>query len=125
VLFAPSDLTPFDSRLQRFDTQAWIDEFGVSVYLLLPREVFTPAPQRSRFAYRGYSASQRKEALAIADIVITDRPELIGDSRAIPFRKDLGAARYLLPPMETTAIEDQLELHRFIRARLVDLGVTV
>jgi len=121
VVFAPSDLPPLDSRLQRFDTQAWIDEFGVAVYLLIPREVFTPAPQQGRFAYRVYSASQRKEALAIADIVVTDRPELIGDVRAIAFRKDLGAARYLLPPIDVAPVADQHRLHELVRARL-ELG---
>ncbi len=123
VLFAPADLTPFGSRLERFATQAWIDEFGASAYLLLPREVFTPAPLRSQFAYRGYSASQRKSAFAIADIVITDRPELTGDPRAIVFRKDLGAARYLLPPIAVVAIGDQQGLHVHVRARLDALGV--
>ena len=118
VVFAPANLSPFDSRLERFDTQAWIDEFGANTYLLIPREVFTPAPKRSRFAYRGYSASQLKAALAIADIVITDRPELIGDPRAIIFRKDLGAARYLLPPIDVAPIEDQHLLHELIRTRL-------
>jgi len=123
VVFAPANLNPFDSRLERFDTQAWIDEFGADTYLLIPREVFTPAPKRSRFAYRGYSASQLKAALAIADLVITDRPELIGDPRAIIFRKDLGAARYLLPPIEVAPIADQGLLHELIRARLESQGV--
>ncbi len=122
VLFAPADLTTFECRLERFDTQAWIDEFGIRAYLLLPREVFTPAPQRSRFAYRGYSASQRKAALAIADIVITDRPELIGDPRAIVFRKDLGAARYLLPPLEVVPAQDQQSLHELVHERLDATG---
>lgn len=123
VVFAPANLNPFDSRLERFDTQAWIDEFGVNAYLLIPREVFTPAPKRSQFAYRGYSPSQLKAALAIADIVITDRPELTGDPRAIIFRKDLGAARYLLPPIDEAPIEDQRLLHEIIRARLDSLKV--
>ncbi len=118
VVFAPATMNPFDSRLERFDTQAWIDEFGADTYLLIPREVFTSAPQRSLFAYRGYSDSQRKAALSIADVVITDRPELIGDPRAIIFRKDLGAARYLLPPIDVAPIQDQRLLHELIRARL-------
>jgi glycosyltransferase involved in cell wall biosynthesis len=121
VLFAPADLVLLNSRLERFDTQTWIDEFDTSAYLLLPREVLTPAPPRFRFAYRGYSASQSKAALAIADIVITDRPELIDDPRAIVFRKDLGAARYLLPPVETEVIQDQLLLHEVVHARLAEL----
>jgi glycosyltransferase involved in cell wall biosynthesis len=118
VVFAPAAMNSFDTSLERFDTQAWIDEFDTSVYLLIPREVFTPAPRRFRFAYRGYSSSQLKAALAIADIVITDRPELIGDPRAIIFRKDLGAARYLLPPIDVAPIEDQRLLHELIGARL-------
>jgi hypothetical protein len=111
-------MNPFDTSLERFDTQFWIDEFGADAYLLIPREVFTSAPQRSLFAYRGYSDSQRKAALSIADVVITDRPELIGDPRAIIFRKDLGAARYLLPPIDVAPIQDQRLLHELIRARL-------
>lgn len=118
VLFAPANFSQFDSRLERFDTQAWIDDLGANTYLLVPREVFTPAPKRSRFAYRGYSHSQLAAALDIADIVITDRPDLIGDSRAIIFRKDLGAARYLLPPIEAAPIEDQELLQELIRSRL-------
>ena len=118
VVFAPADLKAFDSRLERFDTQAWIDEFGADVYLLIPLEVFTQAPKRFQFAFRSYSPSQLNAALAIADIVITDRPELIDDSRAIIFREDLGAARYLLPPIDGTPIEDQRVLHKLIRTRL-------
>jgi glycosyltransferase involved in cell wall biosynthesis len=118
VVFAPADLKAFDSRLERFDTQAWIDEFGADVYLLIPLEVFTQAPKRFQFAFRSYSASQLNAALAIADIVITDRPELIDDSRAIIFREDLGAARYLLPPIDGAPIEDQRVLHKLIRTRL-------
>lgn len=118
VVFAPANLNAFDSRLERFDTQAWIDELGANTYLLIPREVFTPSPKRSRFAYRGYSDSQLTAALVIADIVITDRPVLISDLRAIIFRKDLGAARYLLPPIDVTPIEDQQLLHELVRARL-------
>lgn len=123
VLFAPVDLTPFSSRIERFDTQMWIDEFGTSAYLFIPRESFTPAPRRSRFAYRSYSASQRKAALVAADVVITDRPELINDPRAIVFRKDLGAARYLLPPIDPAPIEDQRVLHELVRERLELLKV--
>ena len=118
VVFAPADLRAFDSRLERFDTQAWIDNFGVNTYLLIPREVFTPAPKRSQFAFGVYSPSQLKDALSIADIVITDRPELMSDPRAIIFRKDLGAARYLLPPLGGASIEDQRALHEHIRTRL-------
>jgi hypothetical protein len=59
----------------------------------------------------------------MADIVITDRPELTGDPRAIIFRKDLGAARYLLPPIDEAPIEDQRLLHEIIRARLDSLKV--
>jgi glycosyltransferase involved in cell wall biosynthesis len=123
VLYAPADLPSFDTALERFDTQLWIDEFGSSAYLMLPREVFTTRPQRSRYAYRSYSASQRKAVLAIADIVITDRPELIGDPRAIVFRKDLGAARYLLPDIGTATVGNQNELHQLIRARIESLEV--
>ena len=123
VLFAPANLTTFDSRLERFDTQAWIDDLGVSAYLLIPREVFTPAPKRSRFAYRGYSHSQLTAALSIADIVITDRPDLASDPRAIIFRKDLGAARYLLPPIDAVPIEDQTELHEVVMTRIGSRGV--
>jgi len=123
VVFAPAAMNSFDTSLERFDTQAWIDEFGATTYLLIPREAFTPAPKRSRFAYRGYSPSQLKAALAIADLVITDRPELIGDPRVIIFRKDLGAARYLLPPIDVVPIEDQRLLHELIRARLASLEV--
>lgn len=123
VVFAPAPMNSFDTSIERFDTQAWIDEFGANTYLLIPREVFTPAPKRSRFAYRGYSPSQLKAALAIADIVITDRPELIGDPRAIIFRKDVGAARYLLPPIDEAPIDDQRLLHELIRARLESLEV--
>jgi hypothetical protein len=118
VVFAPADLKAFDSRFERFNTQAWIDEFGADVYLLIPLEVFTPAPKRFQFAYRSYSPNQLNAALAIADIVITDRPELIDDSRAIIFREDLGAARYLLPPIDGAPIEDQRVLHELIRTRL-------
>jgi hypothetical protein len=116
-------MNSFDTSIYRFDTQAWIDELGATTYLLIPREVFTPAPKRSRFAYRGYSPSQLKAALALADLVITDRPELIGDPRSIIFRKDLGAARYLLPPIDVAPIEDQRLLHELIRARLESQGV--
>ncbi len=118
VVFAPADLNAFDSRIERFDTQAWIDEFGTNTYLLIPLEAFTPAPKRSQFAYRSYTPSQLNMALAIADIVITDRPELIDDSRSIIFREDLGAARYLLPPINGAPIEDQRVLHKVIRTRL-------
>lgn len=118
VVFAPAHLSAFDTRLERFDTQSWIDELGVNTYLLVPLEVFSPAPKRFQFAYRSYSPSQLKEALAIADIVITDRPELMSDPRAIIFRKDLGAARYLLPPIDGTPIEDQRVLHELVRARV-------
>jgi len=118
VVFAPADLNAFDSRIERFDTQAWIDEFGTNTYLLTPLEAFTPAPKRSQFAYRSYTPSQLNMALAIADIVITDRPELIADSRSIIFREDLGAARYLLPPINGAPIEDQRVLHKVIRTRL-------
>jgi hypothetical protein len=118
VVFAPADINAFDSRIERFDTQAWIDEFGTNTYLLIPLEAFTPAPKRSQFAFRSYTPNQLNMALAIADIVITDRPELIDDSRAIIFRKDLGAARYLLPPNDGAPIEDQRVLHELIRTRL-------
>ena len=123
VIFAPAELPTFDTRLNRFDTQAWINELGTSVYLLVPRETFTPTPQRSRFAYRSLSASQHRAALSMADIVITDRPELIDDPRAIGFRRDLGAARYLLPPLDPAVsnvevIEDQRVLHARVRERL-------
>jgi glycosyltransferase involved in cell wall biosynthesis len=118
VVFAPADLNAFDSRLERFDTQAWIDDFGVNTYLLIPLEVFTPAPKRSQYAFGGYSPRQLKDALSIADIVITDRPELMSDPKAIIFRKDLGAARYLLPPFVGASIEDQRVLHELIRTLL-------
>ena len=118
VVYAPANLNAFDSRLERFDTQSWIDELGANTYLLIPLEVFTPAPKRFQFAFGGYLPRQLKEALAIADIVITDRPELMNDPRAIIFRKDLGAARYLLPPLDGAPIEDQRVLHELIRTRL-------
>ena len=77
VVFAPTDLSSTQRVPESFDTQAWIDEFGTTAYLFIPREEFIDRPRRSRFAYRSYSPSQRPAVLALADIVITDRPELI------------------------------------------------
>ena len=122
VVFAPADLPSFDSRLERFDTQAWINEFGVTAYLLIPREGFIDRPRRSRFAYRGYSPSQRTAALEIADIVITDRAELIDDPRSIAFGRDLGAARYLLAPIDAAVVDEQSPLHEALRERLRATG---
>lgn len=122
VVFAPAELPSFTSRLERFDTQSWITEFGTTAYLLVPREGFTARPRRSRFAYRGYSPSQRQAALEIADIVITDRPELLDDPRTIVFRRDLGAARYLLAPLDGVVIDEQSALHEAVRERLEPKG---
>jgi len=48
---------------------------------------------------------------------------LIDDPRAIGFRRDLGAARYLLPPLDPAVsnvevIKDQQVLHERVRERL-------
>ena len=118
VVFAPTDLPSSQRVRRRFDTQAWIDEFGTTVYLLIPREEFIDRPRRSRFAYWSYPPSQRPAVLAIADIVITDRPELIDDPRSIVFRRDLGASDYLLAPIDAAVVDDQSALHQALRERL-------
>ena len=118
VVFALTDLPSSQRVRRRFDTQAWIDEFGTRVYLLIPREEFTDRPRRSRFAYWSYPPSQRPAVLAIADIVITDRPELIDDPRSIVFRRDLGASDYLLAPIDAAVVDDQSALHQALRERL-------
>ena len=119
-LYAPAPLPAFDSRLTRFDTQAWIDEFGTNAYLLIPQESFTPAPSRFSYAYRTYSPQRFSAAQAVATHIITDQPELVDSDRAISYRQDLGAARYLLPALNTTVLRTPVlqttqELHARVR----------
>lgn len=119
-LYAPASLPSFDTRMTRFDTQAWIDEFGTDAYLLIPQESFTPAPVRSAYAYRTYSPQRFTSAQAAAQFVITDSPELLSNERAIAYRQDLGAARYLLPALMTSALHTSVlqttqELHERVR----------
>ena len=119
-LYAPAPLPSFDSRLTRFDTQAWIDEFGTDAYLLIPQESFTPAPTRFTYAYRTYSPQRFSAAHSVATYVITDQPELMDSDRAIAYRQDLGAARYLLPALNTSAMRNTVlqttqELHARVR----------
>jgi hypothetical protein len=106
--------------MTRFDTQAWIDEFGTEAYLLIPQEPFTPAPARFTYAYRTYSPQRFTAAQAAAQFVITDSPELLTSERAIAYRQDLGAARYLLPALKTSALHTTVlqttqELHARVR----------
>jgi hypothetical protein len=101
--------------MERFNTDAWIQEFGVDAYLLIPQESFTPAPGRARYAYRTYSESRRGQALSAADWVITDDPELLALPNAIAFQRDLGAARYLLAPIDQDAIVTSTGLHARVR----------
>ncbi len=119
-LYAPAPLPDFDSRLTRFDTQAWINEFGTDAYLLIPQESFTPAPARFSYAYRTYSPQRLSAAKSVATYVITDQPALVDSDSAIGFRQDLGPARYLLPPLNTTVLRAQVlqttqELHARVR----------
>jgi len=97
--------------MERFDTEAWIRDFGESAYLLIPQEPFTPAPGRARYAYQTYSESRRNQSLSAADWVITDDPELLTLHNAIAFQRDLGAARYLLAPIDSEAIVTSAGLH--------------
>jgi len=110
-IFAPQRITAFSTRMERFDTEAWIRDFGVSAYLLIPQEPFTPAPGRARYAYQTYSESRRNQSLSAADWVITDDPELLTLHNAIAFQRDLGAARYLLAPIDQDAIVTSAGLH--------------
>ncbi len=119
-LYAPAALPTFDTRMTRFDTQAWIDEFGTDAYLLIPQEPFTPAPARFTYAYRTYSPQRFTAAHAAAQFVITDSPELLTSEHAIAYRQDLGAARYLLPALNTSALHTTVlqttqELHARVR----------
>ncbi len=114
-LYAPAPLPTIDTRLTRFDTQAWIDEFGTDAYLLIPQEPFTPAPARFTYAYRTYSPQRLSAAHSVATYVITDQPELVDSDRAIAYRQDLGAARYLLPALNTSALQTTEELHARVR----------
>ena len=114
-LYAPAPLPTFDTRMTRFDTQAWIDEFGTDAYLLIPQEPFTPAPARFTYAYRTYSPQRLSAAYSVATYVITDQPELVDSDRAIAYRQDLGAARYLLPALNTSALQTTEELHARVR----------
>lgn len=118
VMYLPANLPEFDSPLTRFDTQAWIREFGASVFLYLPIAPLIPRPQRARFAYATYSPARLPQVLEVAHMVITDHPEFITDPRAIVFRTDLGAARYLLPPLEVPVISDPSALHSAVKAAL-------
>ncbi len=113
--FAPQRITTFPTRMERFNTDAWIQEFGVDAYLLIPQESFTPAPGRARYAYQTYSESRRNQALSAADWVITDDPELLALPNAIAFQRDLGAARYLLAPIDQDAIVTSTGLHARVR----------
>lgn len=115
VLFAPSPLSEFDSRLHRFDTLAWIEEFGTTTFLLIPQESFTPAPARFTYAYRTYSPQRFTAAHAAAQFVITDSPELLTGDNVIAFREDLGAARYLLPALDAPVLQTTQELHERMR----------
>lgn len=99
VVYAPAELPQYSTRLTRFDTEKWVEELGTEVYLLIPVESFTSTPSRASYAYRTYLPHRRNEALHVADLVITDSPDLLDDPRAVAFRRDLGAARYLLPPI--------------------------
>jgi len=56
--------------------------------------------------------------LALADIVITDRPELISDPRSIVFRRDLEAADHLLVPIDAVVVDNQSALHQALRERI-------
>jgi glycosyltransferase involved in cell wall biosynthesis len=114
-LYAPAPLPDFESRITRFDTDAWIAEFGTIAYLLVPQERFTPAPVRATYAYRTYPRSREAELVAVADYLITDIPELAERKGAIPFRLDLGAARYLLPALSIMPIDSNVGLHEVIR----------
>ncbi len=118
VVFAPTDLSSTQRVPESFDTRTWIDEFGTTAYLFIPREEFIDRPRRSRFAYRSYSPSQRPAVLALADIVITDRPELINDPRSIVFRRDLEAADHLLVPIDAVVVDNQSALHQALRERI-------
>ncbi|MCF8530648.1 MAG: glycosyltransferase [Candidatus Nanopelagicales bacterium] len=115
VVFAPAPLPDFDSRLERFDTMAWIEVFGTSAFLLIPQESFTPAPARFTYAYRTYSPQRFPAALAAAQFVITDSPELLTSDNAVAYREDLGAARYLLPALDAPALQTTQELHERMR----------
>jgi hypothetical protein len=117
-VFAPSPLPNFDSRITRFNTDAWIEEFGTSAYLLIPQENFTPAPARATYAYRTYPVTRQTELVKSADYVITDIPELLDQEGVIPFRLDLGAARYLLPALMVTPIDSTAGLHEMVRELL-------
>ena len=114
-LFAPAPLPDLDSRLQRFDTQAWIEEFGTTAFLLIPQEPFTPAPARFTYAYRTYSPQRFTASRAAAQYVITDSPELLTGPTAIAYRQDLGAARYLLPALESPVLSATEDLHARVR----------
>jgi len=114
-VYAPAPLPNMQSRITRFDTDSWIEEFGTAVYLLLPQEIFTPTPARATYAYRTYSSSRRAELIAAADYLITDIPDLLEREGAIPFRIDLGAARYLLPALALMPIDSTAGLHEVVR----------
>ena len=123
VVYAPAELPDYPTRLTRFDTQEWVNELGTDVYLLIPVEPFTPTPARASYAYRTYAQNRLSEALQLADFVITDSPELLQDQRAIPFRRDLGAARYLLPPIEVQVLNTESELIARVRELLAEQSV--
>jgi glycosyltransferase involved in cell wall biosynthesis len=114
-VYAPAPLPNIQSRITRFDTDSWIEEFGTTAYLLVPSESFTPAPPRATYAYRTYSPSRQAELIAAADYLITDIPELIEREGVIPFRLDLGAARYLLPALALMPIDSTVGLHEVVR----------
>jgi hypothetical protein len=56
--------------------------------------------------------------LALADIVITDRPELINDPRSIVFRRDLETADHLLVPIDAVVVDNQSALHQALPERI-------
>lgn len=114
-IYVPAQLPDFETRMTRFDTQAWIDEFGTTAFLLVPQERFTPTPARFTYAYRTYSAQRLAAALASADHLITDTPEHASLDRAIVFRQDLGAARYLLPALSVAHLNTTEALHEKVR----------
>jgi len=114
-VYAPAPLPTMESRITRFDTESWIEEFGTTAYLLVPQENFTPTPLRATYAYRTYSTSRRAELIAAANYLITDIPELIEREGAIPFRLDLGAARYLLPALSLMPIDSTAGLYEVVR----------
>lgn len=118
IAYLPLSDLPDPWRQFPFDLDAWNDRFGARAVLLLGGEHMPAVP----FRMRGWAWDVRRmpvdRVITASSIVVTDDPLLIAaHPDAIVYRPDRGAARYLLPAVQS-AVSDQETLFDVIDAHL-------